>query len=154
MLPRVHILLVEDNPDHARTIEESLTDYQWPFDLMITHLDNGNDAIEFLKGLGPKDSRPDLMLLDLIMPDPDGYAVMEARESNPRAHGIPMVILTCSQDEMDMVKSLKHGAVAYLVKPFNPVALERLLPQLLPRLRKRMTVTVPARKPVANRKLL
>ena len=71
---------------------------------------------------------PDLILLDLMMPDMDGFEVCRRLKSNPETAAIPVIFLTASVETEEVVKGFQLGAVDYVTKPFNP-------PELLARVR-------------------
>lgn len=75
---------------------------------------NGKEALLFLE----KD-RPDLILLDIMMPDMDGYEVVKRIKSNPEQKTIPVIMLTCLSDGQDFEKAIALGADWYTTKPFD-----------------------------------
>jgi CheY-like chemotaxis protein len=85
-----------------------------------------NDGQECLSLL--QEAKPDLILLDVMMPRLDGYATCERLKQDPAAAGIPVIFLTAKTQHSDMQKGLAAGAIGYLTKPFDPTTLcQRIL---------------------------
>jgi CheY-like chemotaxis protein len=78
--------------------------------------------------------RPDVILLDVMMPEVDGWEVVAALADDPRTREIPIVFLTARTDRVDQRRGLEAGAVAYVTKPFDPVRLGPFLQELLDRI--------------------
>jgi two-component system, chemotaxis family, response regulator Rcp1 len=118
--PRVcEILLVEDNPADARLTREALSESQ-----MLNRLHHVKDGIEALQFLRRQDGFqdapvPDVMLLDLNLPRKDGRQVLSEMKQDPRLRMIPVVILTTSEAESDIVKSYELHANCYITKPVD-----------------------------------
>jgi CheY-like chemotaxis protein len=115
----VYMLLVEDNPGDVRLTKETLRDAK-----MIVNLDvvgDGVEAMAFLRREGKyaKAQRPDLILLDLNLPKKDGREVLTEVKQDPDLRRIPVVILTISNSEMDILKSYNLHANAYVTKPLG-----------------------------------
>jgi two-component system, response regulator len=111
----VEILLVEDNPDDAeltiRTLKKNhLTNH-------LLHLSDGQEALDFL--YDQKNGMPKLILLDLKMPRVDGIQVLKQIKSDERLKVIPVVVLTSSKEERDIIQSYQLGVNAYIVKPVD-----------------------------------
>jgi two-component system, OmpR family, alkaline phosphatase synthesis response regulator PhoP len=81
-----------------------------------------------------RQERPDVILLDVMMPGLDGWQVAEELVSDERTRDIPIVFLTARADFRDRERGLEAGGIAYLTKPFNPVELAPLVRNLLERL--------------------
>jgi len=115
--PCHHILIAEDNPGDVMLIQKAFD--QIDFGNNIHTVTDGEEAIQFLrqKDTYTEKPRPDLVLLDLNMPRKDGIDVLESMTERPELQQIPVVILTSSEAEEDIVKSYNHQANAYLVKP-------------------------------------
>jgi DNA-binding response OmpR family regulator len=79
-------------------------------------------------------TRPDVILLDVMMPGLDGWQVAEELVGDERTRDIPIVFLTARADFRDRERGLEAGGIAYLTKPFNPVELAALIEDLLARL--------------------
>jgi len=86
------------------------------YDIAIS--DNGRDALNILKEI-----KPDLILLDIMMPEMDGYEVCRVLKESPETEEIPVIFLTAKTETEDIVKGFKLGAVDYVTKPFNPTEL-------------------------------
>lgn len=115
----VDILMVEDNPGDARLTQEALKESKVYNNLH--HVRDGVEAMEFLrKEGGYKDApTPDLILLDLNLPRKDGREVLAELKAIPRLKHIPVVVLTTSEAEQDIVKSYELHANCYITKPVD-----------------------------------
>jgi CheY-like chemotaxis protein len=114
------ILLVEDDPAHAEIVIRNLAGFRVANRLI--HVDDGQKALDYLYRRGKfrepdQAPRPGLMLLDLRLPKVDGLEVLETVKGDPDFCQIPVVILTTSAAEADMIKAYKNHANSYLVKP-------------------------------------
>ncbi|NJD61529.1 MAG: response regulator [Deltaproteobacteria bacterium] len=115
----IEILLVEDNPGDVRLTEEALKEGK-----VINHLTvawDGEEAMAILRreGKHAKAPRPDILFLDLNLPKKDGREVLEEIKKDPKLKIIPVVVLTTSQDEQDVLKSYKLHANCYITKPVD-----------------------------------
>jgi two-component system response regulator len=115
----VEILLVEDNPGDARLTREALRDARVRNNLHVA-LD-GVEALAFLRRQGKYAAvpSPDLILLDLNLPKKDGREVLDEIKRDDHFRHIPVVILTTSQAERDIVESYRLRANAYVTKPVD-----------------------------------
>lgn len=115
----VHILLVEDNPADVDLTRESLEDGKLFNKLSV--VGNGEEALAFLRGEGKyaDAERPDLILLDLNLPGMSGKEVLDEIKSDESFKSIPVVILTTSAAEEDIVKSYELHANCYITKPVD-----------------------------------
>lgn len=115
----IEILLVEDNPADVRLTEEALREGKVKNTLHVAR--DGVEALEFLRRQGRwKDaSRPDLVLLDLNLPRKDGREVLGAIKDDDDLKTIPVVVLTTSSAEADILKSYKLHANCYIQKPVD-----------------------------------
>jgi CheY-like chemotaxis protein len=116
----VVILLVEDDPAHAEIVKRNLEDFRVANRLI--HIEDGQKALDYLYRQGefgdPESApRPGLILLDLRLPRVDGLEVLEKLKCDPKLCQIPVVVLTTSAAEADMVRAYKNHANSYLVKP-------------------------------------
>jgi CheY-like chemotaxis protein len=116
----VDVLLVEDNPDDAGLVIRELKRNNLGNKLI--HLPDGAEALDFLFVRGKYASRkiedkPKVILLDLKMPKVDGLQVLRAIREDDRTKFIPVVIMTSSREERDIVESYSLGVNAYVVKP-------------------------------------
>lgn len=115
----VEILLVEDNIGDARLAKEALKESKIKNDLQI--VGDGIDAMDFLhrKGKFTNAPRPDLILLDLNLPRKDGREVLAEIKNDPDLKRIPVVILTISKAEEDILKTYNLHANCYITKPLD-----------------------------------
>ena len=115
----IQILLVEDSPSDAKLTLAALK--MAKVVNQVSHIEDGVEAMEFLRRQGKftKAERPDLILLDLNLPRKDGREVLEEMKGNPDFQLIPVVILTTSQAEQDIIRSYKLHANCYITKPVN-----------------------------------
>ncbi len=115
----IEILLVEDNPGDARLTQEALREGKIRNNLH--HVKDGVEALAFLKreGAYAKVPTPDLILLDLNLPRKDGRQVLGEIKEDPRLRLIPVVVLTTSEAEKDIVKSYELHANCYITKPVD-----------------------------------
>ncbi|QLK25172.1 response regulator [Natrinema zhouii] len=114
------ILLVEDNPGDVRLTREAFKQGRIENDLHV--VSDGIEALAFLSQQGEYADvpRPDLILLDLNLPGKDGEEVLEELKDDPVLRAIPVIVLTSSRAEEDVVKSYELHANAYLTKPVDP----------------------------------
>lgn len=120
----IEILLVEDNPGDARLTQEAL--HEGKIRNNLHHARDGVEALAFLKREGEfaKAPKPDLVLLDLNLPRKDGREVLAEMKQDPRLRTIPVVVLTTSEAENDIVRSYELHANCYITKP---VGLEQFI---------------------------
>ena len=115
----IEILLVEDNPGDSRLAVEALKDSKLKNVLHV--VEDGVEAMDFLKKKGKYRSsyRPDLILLDLNLPKKDGREVLAEIKNDPDLKRIPVVILTISKAEEDVIKSYNLHANCFITKPLD-----------------------------------
>ncbi len=113
------ILLVEDNPGDVRLTREALKDSRVINELTVVN--DGVEALEYLhrQGAHAHASRPDLILLDLNLPRKDGREVLAEIKSDQKLQQIPVVVLTTSSAEKDVLQSSELAANAYVTKPIE-----------------------------------
>ncbi|MGH8372042.1 MAG: response regulator [Gammaproteobacteria bacterium] len=120
-LKQVEILLVEDSQEDAEITIRGLQQSNLANNLVW--LKDGEEALDFLFRRGrfneQADYQPRLILLDLKMPKLDGIQVLEEIKKNPETRSIPVVMLTSSAEESDIVRSYDLGVNSYLVKPVD-----------------------------------
>jgi two-component system, response regulator len=115
MHQKVDILLVEDNPDDAGLTIRALKKHNLANKLL--HLEDGQEALDFL--FNEQFEMPRLVLLDLKMPRVDGIDVLRRLKNDELRKVIPVVVLTSSKEEKDIVESYQLGVNAYIVKPVD-----------------------------------
>jgi two-component system response regulator len=118
----VEILLVEDNPNDVKLALHAFKKHKIANHVHVAR--NGADALEFLFCTGPYAHRhiengPKLVLLDLKLPLIDGLEVLRRIKAEPRTRMIPVVILTTSREERDIVESYRLGVNSYIAKPVD-----------------------------------
>lgn len=113
-MPRA--LLVEDEPNIVRAVRMCLEDAGFEVEAVV----DGVTAVR--RALAEP---PGIILLDLVIPDLDGFLVCEALRADPRTRGVPMLILSARAQQEDIERALALGADDYLVKPFRPDELLR-----------------------------
>nr|WP_284011097.1 response regulator [Halomicroarcula sp. YJ-61-S] len=115
----VEVLLAEDNPGDVRLTEKAFEQGGVLNNLHVVN--DGDEALAFLrqKGEYADAPRPNLVLLDINMPNTDGTTVLETMQADEQLARIPVVMLTSSEAEEDIVRSYDLGANAYLTKPVD-----------------------------------
>lgn len=115
----IEILLVEDNPGDVRLTREALREGKVLNNLHVTV--DGVDALEFLnkRGRYAKAVRPDIILLDLNLPRMDGHELLRIIKTDANLRRIPVVILTTSRDEQDIIASYDLHANCFITKPVD-----------------------------------
>jgi len=115
----VEILLVEDNPGDVDLTLEALEEAKLRNNVHV--VEDGVEAMDFLRGADGYDDapRPDLILLDLNMPRKDGRQVLKEIKEDPELRRIPVVVLTTSEAEQDVLDAYDQSANAYIVKPVD-----------------------------------
>jgi len=115
----IEILLVEDNPADARLTMEALKDGKVKNNLAM--VPDGVEAMAYLRNQGKyaEAVRPDLILLDLNLPKKDGREVLAEVKSDPALRSIPVVVMTVSKAEEDIIKSYDLHANCYVNKPVD-----------------------------------
>ncbi|MBF0187648.1 MAG: response regulator [Magnetococcales bacterium] len=119
---RPSILIVDDTPENLDALKMALMD-----DYMIRPAINGTLALR----LASMEPQPDLILLDIMMPDMDGYEVCRRLKRNPETQDIPVIFVTAKSDPSDEIEGLEIGAVDYITKPISaPIVKARIKTQL------------------------
>jgi CheY-like chemotaxis protein len=115
------ILLVEDDPKDVELTLTALEDYNLANEVVVAK--DGEEALDYIYCRGKFDSRssenPAVLLLDLKLPKVDGLEVLKQIKSDQKFRMIPVVVLTSSHEERDMVASYRLGVNAYVVKPVD-----------------------------------
>ena len=119
---RADILLVEDNPNDVKLTLHAFKTANLANNVHVAR--DGVEALEFLFCTGPHAGRsmqepPKLVLLDLKLPRLDGHEVLKRIKGDPRTAGIPVVVLTSSSEERDVMKTYEVGANSYIIKPVD-----------------------------------
>jgi DNA-binding response OmpR family regulator len=108
------ILAVDDNPQNLQFLGKLLSDSGFE----VAMAQSGQQALNFIRK-----TEPDLILLDIMMPEMDGYTVCETIKSDFATRHIPVIFLTAKTDTSDVVKGFDTGGVDYVTKPFNSAEL-------------------------------
>ncbi|MGH6683451.1 MAG: response regulator, partial [Pseudolabrys sp.] len=108
------ILVVDDVPANVRLLEARLSAEYFE----VTTASNGSEALALVER-----AECDIVLLDVMMPDMDGFEVCRKLKSNPKTHHVPVVMVTALDQPSDRVKGLEAGADDFLTKPVSDVAL-------------------------------
>lgn len=127
------ILLIEDNPDHAELVLRSFRDHQ--LSVNIKHVTDGEMALDYLLRQGQfsdaaTSPRPLVILLDLRLPKVDGLDVLKVIKADNELRRIPVIVLTTSEAEIDLVRAYDSYANSYLVKPVDFDKFIKLMNQL------------------------
>ncbi|HKW85546.1 MAG TPA: response regulator [Nitrospiraceae bacterium] len=116
------ILLVEDNPDDEALTLRALKQNKILNEVIVAH--DGAEALDYLFATGVYAGRdqtmmPQLVLLDLKLPKVDGLEVLQRLRADPRTALLPVVVLTSSREDRDVVESYRHCANSYILKPVD-----------------------------------
>jgi two-component system response regulator len=127
------ILLVEDNPDDVELTLRALTKHRAGTEVVVAR--HGVEALDFLFATGAYSGRnpailPNLVLLDLKLPKGDGFEVLRRMRADARTQLLPVVVLTLSDDERDIVEAYRLGANSYVRKPVDFDRFNDLLQQI------------------------
>jgi CheY-like chemotaxis protein len=116
---KIEVLLVEDNPGDIRLIVETLKEGRRPHNISIVK--DGEEAISFLKKLGAYKNvpSPDFILLDLKLPRKDGIEVLKEVKGDEKLKLIPVIVLTSSSSENDIIEAYSNNANCYVTKPID-----------------------------------
>ena len=105
------ILVVDDDPDIFEIVETNLIGAGF-------RVVRAGDGAEGLRKV--RSEQPDLVILDVLMPELTGWEVLAEIEADPATAGLPVIMLTCKSEDQDILRGLEEGAVEYLTKPFYP----------------------------------
>ena len=127
------ILLVEDNPDDETLTLRALSKSKILNEIVVAR--DGAEALDYLFGTGAHDGRdtsvqPQLILLDLKLPKIDGLEVLRRLRADERTKLLPVVILTSSKEEQDLISGYKFGANSYVRKPVDFIQFSEAISQL------------------------
>lgn len=133
MAGAIDILLVEDNPDDLTLVLRALQRHNLADRVVVAR--DGPEALDFVFCTGAYahrciDDRPRVILLDLKLPKLSGLEVLQRLKADPRTQSIPVVILTASTHERDIVQSYQLGANSYIVRPFDASELGEALQRI------------------------
>jgi CheY-like chemotaxis protein len=125
----VEILLVEDNEDDVVIIQEVFTDMRLA--TLINVVRDGEEALAYLqqKGKYKVACMPDIVLLDINMPKKNGFEVLEAMKKDPRLQSLPVIMMTTSHREEDVVRAYAKGACSYIHKHVDLDQFKQLIKQ-------------------------
>jgi len=123
----IKVLVVEDNPNDVAIIKRAMRKSDVKCELYFAR--DGEEALDFLYGQGEFEDapRPDLILLDLNLPKINGLEVLAKIKEDERLKRLPVIVLTISEREEDMVKAYNSGAASYMTKPVDSKDFERLI---------------------------
>lgn len=116
------VLVVED----SITQREMITDLLKGSGLLVAIATDGMEALEQIKTF-----RPDIVVLDIVMPRMNGYEVCRRLKTDPKTQGVPVIMCSSKGEEFDRYWGMRQGADAYIVKPFQPKELVGTVKQLL-----------------------
>jgi len=105
------ILIIDDDPDICEIVKVNLEGVG--FEVVVAN-DGASGLSEATSG------KPDLVILDVLMPELDGWQVLEKLMQDSRTASCPVIMLTCKGDDQDIIRGLSGGAVEYVTKPFYP----------------------------------
>jgi two-component system, OmpR family, alkaline phosphatase synthesis response regulator PhoP len=116
------VLVVDDQPHIVRLIQVNLEKEGF-------HVTTAADGQEGIRKA--REGRPDLVILDVIMPRKDGFEVLQEMKEDPELAEVPVIMLTVKTQNIDIVRGLREGAELYLPKPFHPKELVSLVKRTL-----------------------
>lgn len=133
MKHEVEIVIVDDNPNDAELMLHSLRKYLLANNLIV--LEDGEQALDFIFCRGQYSERdinksPKVIFLDLKLPKVDGLDVLKQVKSNEQTRKIPVIIVSSSKEDSDIVKAYKLGANSYIVKPIDFIKFRETINQL------------------------
>jgi CheY-like chemotaxis protein len=121
------ILLVEDDSVDAMTVKRAMRDLQ--VNHSVIHSVNGEEAMKYLTS--PDTEKPFVILLDLNMPKMSGIEFLKVMKTNPELKTIPVIVLTTSKEQRDVLDSFELGAAGYMVKPVDYVKFVEILSRIM-----------------------
>ena len=126
----VNIIMIEDDEGHARLIEKNIR--RAGIANKIVHYVDGTSALDFLFNApdGPAQNGPALILLDLNLPDMSGIDILTKIKAHPRLRRTPVVVLTTTDDKVEIQRCYDLGANVYITKPVNYESFARAIQQL------------------------
>jgi CheY-like chemotaxis protein len=126
----ISVLLVDDDPGDVLLVREAFDDHK--VGNLLSVVSDGVEALEYVRAQGSYSdaNRPDLVLLDLNLPRKSGIEVLQEIKSDPELSTIPVVVLTTSEAEEDIVRAYKLHANAYITKPVDFEQFTRIVHQI------------------------
>jgi CheY-like chemotaxis protein len=126
----VSVLLVDDDPGDVLLVREAFEDHK--VGNLLSVVSDGVEAMQYVRAEGDyaQAARPDLILLDLNLPRKSGIEVLEEIKDDPRLSSIPVVVLTTSEAEEDILRAYEHHANAYITKPLDFEQFTRIVHQI------------------------
>lgn len=118
------VLIIEDDPDQAELARRAF------FKINLSHVYTVCDGAEALGFLSRCNKLPNLILLDLKMPRLGGFELLQEMRDNPRLSPIPVIVFTCSNEEMDIIESYLLGARSFIEKPLTTEKLYKAFAEL------------------------
>jgi two-component system response regulator len=116
-----HILLADDNPYDVELVKEAFMEFNFAYNVVVVN--DGVETLDYLRYEGKYEDRdlelPDVLLLDIKMPRMDGLEVLKILRNDIKLQNLPVVMLTSSRQEGDLIQSYELGSNAYIVKPIN-----------------------------------
>lgn len=127
------VLLVEDNPDDAELSLRVLKRHFFKNEVIV--IGDGEEVLDYLFGKGAYEGRdmnvmPAIVLLDLKLPKIDGLEVLHNIRADERTRHLPVIILTSSKEDKDLIRGYKLGAISYIRKPIDFIKLNKAVRQL------------------------
>jgi len=119
---QAHILIVDDNKANAQLLQAYLQDFPWTIDLAYS----GTEALEKVAR-----AQPDIILLDIMMPDTSGFEVCRRLKSDPETRDVPIIMVTALTQVEDVEKAVEAGTDDFLSKPVNRIELVTRVKSLL-----------------------
>lgn len=117
-LKPARIMLVEDSEGDVYIFKRAIKDAKILNDVLV--FKDGREALDFLQNEENAGQMPGIIFLDINMPMVSGFEVLKAVKSDDRVSGIPVVMLTISQEEEDIIRSYDYGAVSFITKTVRP----------------------------------
>lgn len=122
MVDRRTVLVVDDEPDVLLLCRVNLEFEGY----RVIEASDGEEALACLA-----EQVPDVVLLDVMMPKLDGWAVLERIKADPRTAGVPVVMLTAKVQDHDQIRGWSAGAAEYITKPFSPLSLSQVVQDVI-----------------------